>query len=45
MSLGDTFLLDSFLRSSGLMARADACGHTDVTVTLNVYASTDPTAR
>ena len=29
MSFGDAFLLDSFLRSSGLMACADACGHAE----------------
>ena len=27
VSFGDVFLLDSFLRSGGLMACADACGH------------------
>ena len=27
MSFGDVFLLNSFLRSGGLMACADACGH------------------
>ena len=27
VSFGDAFLLDSFLRESGLMACADACGH------------------
>ena len=27
VSFGDAFLLDSFLRSGGLMACADACGH------------------
>lgn len=29
VSFGDAFLLDSFLRSSGLMACADACGHAE----------------
>lgn len=29
MSFGDAFLLDSFLRSGGLMACADACGHAE----------------
>ena len=29
MSFGDVFLLDSFLRSGGLMACADACGHAE----------------
>ena len=28
-SFGDAYLLDSFLRSSGLMACADACGHAE----------------
>lgn len=29
VSFGDAYLLDSFLRSSGLMACADACGHAE----------------
>ena len=29
VSFGGAFLLDSFLRSSGLMACADACGHAE----------------
>ena len=29
VSFGDAFLLDSFLRPSGLMACADACGHAE----------------
>ena len=29
VSFGDVFLLDSFLRSGGLMACADACGHAE----------------
>lgn len=29
VSFGDAFLLDSFLRSSGLMACVDACGHAE----------------
>ena len=29
MSFGDVFLLNSFLRSGGLMACADACGHAE----------------
>ena len=45
VSFGDAFLLDSFLRSSGLMACADACGHAEPDTVRAPLASQATTAR